>query len=55
LFNLPGCKRDTNQNYTKDFISPQLEWLYSRTVTTINAGADKEKQEPLYTVGGNAN
>jgi hypothetical protein len=36
------------------FISPQLEWPESR-VTTTNAGEDLVKQEPLYTVGGDAN
>jgi uncharacterized protein (DUF2164 family) len=40
---------------TVDFISPQLEWPYSRGMTTTNAGKDTEKQEPLYAVGGNAN
>jgi hypothetical protein len=33
----------------------QLEWLYSRIKTTTNAGKNAAKQEPLYTVGGNAN
>jgi hypothetical protein len=56
VFNFPGYKRDTNQSYSKyDFISPQLEWPYSRAKTTTNAGKDVVKQEPLYTVGGNAN
>jgi hypothetical protein len=36
------------------FISPQLEWPESRVATT-NAGEDLVKQEPLYTVGGDAN
>jgi hypothetical protein len=30
------------------------EWLYSRVITTTNAGKDAAKQEPLYAVGGNA-
>jgi hypothetical protein len=38
-----------------DFISPQLEWPESRVTTTINAGEDMVKQEPLYTAGWNAN
>jgi hypothetical protein len=52
--NFPWCKRDANQNNI-DFISPPLEWPYSRAVTTTNAGEDVTEQEPLYTVGGNAN
>jgi hypothetical protein len=37
------------------FILPQLEWPYSRVITTTNAGQDAVKQEPLYIVGENAN
>jgi hypothetical protein len=37
------------------FISPQLEWSYSRAVTTTNAGKNAAEEEPFYTVGGNAN
>jgi hypothetical protein len=36
-------------------LTSQLEWLYSRTITATNAGNDKVKQEPFYTVCGNAN
>jgi hypothetical protein len=32
-----------------------LEQPSSRTKTALNAGEDAVKQEPLYTVGGNAN
>jgi hypothetical protein len=39
---------------TLDFISPQLEWQYSRVIPTTNAEEDVGKQEPLYTAGGNA-
>jgi hypothetical protein len=38
-------KRNANQNST-DFISTQLEWPYSRAITTTNAGEDVVKQEP---------
>jgi hypothetical protein len=38
----------------RDFISPQLEWSYSRAITT-NTGEDTAKQKSFYTVGGNAN
>jgi hypothetical protein len=37
-----------------DSILPQLEWPYSRVITT-NSGKEVPKQEPLCTVGGNAN
>jgi hypothetical protein len=53
VFNFLGNKRDANQNNT--YISPQLGWPYSRAITTLNAGKDVVKQEPIYTVGGNAN
>jgi hypothetical protein len=36
---------------TLRFHSPQLEWPYSRAITTTNAGEDGAKQEPLYTAG----
>ena len=43
-------------------IKPQLgtishwsEWLISKCLQTLNAGAGVEKMEPSYTVGGNAN
>ena len=32
----------------------QSEWLLSKSLQTINAGADVEKREPSYTVGGNS-
>jgi hypothetical protein len=32
-----------------------LEWLSSRTQTTINVGEDVEKKEPSYTAGRNVN
>jgi hypothetical protein len=38
-----------------DFISPNLEWPYSRKVTTLNSTADVAKEEHLHTVGGDAN
>jgi hypothetical protein len=38
-----------------DFISLQMKLPYSRAITIINAGEDVAKQEPLYTVVGNAN
>jgi hypothetical protein len=38
-----------------EFILPDLEWPQSRAITTLNAGEDAAKQEPLHTVGGNAN
>jgi hypothetical protein len=41
MFNFPGYKRDVNQNYS-DFMSPQLEWPYSRVKTT-NAGESAAK------------
>jgi hypothetical protein len=37
------------------FISHLLEWPYSRAISITNAGKDVAKQEPFYTVGGNAN
>jgi hypothetical protein len=40
---------------TLNFISPQIEWLYSKAKATINAGEDVAKQELLYTISGNAN
>jgi hypothetical protein len=39
----------------KDFISSQLEWPYSRAITTTNAGEDMAKQEPFYIIGWNVN
>jgi hypothetical protein len=59
VFKFPGYKRAANQKSCKskqhlDFISRQLEWPESMVITT-NAGDDMEKQEPLYTAGGNAN
>jgi hypothetical protein len=47
--------RDLQIKTTLRFHSPQLEWPYSRKITTTNAGEDVMKQEPLYTVGENAN
>jgi hypothetical protein len=37
-----------------DFFSPYLEWPYPRAIRTITADENAKKQEPLYTVGGNA-
>ena len=31
------------------------EWLLSKSLQTINVGESREKREPSYTVGGNAN
>jgi hypothetical protein len=39
---------------TLDPISPQSEWLSSRTPPTTN-GEDARRKEPSYTVGENAN
>jgi hypothetical protein len=36
-------------------MSQQLEWPYSRAIITTNVGEDVVKQEPLYSVGKNAN
>ena len=36
-------------------ITRQSEWLWSKSLQTINAGEGVEKREPSYTVGGNAN
>ena len=33
----------------------QPEWPSSKSLQTIHAGADVEKREPYYTVGGNVN
>jgi hypothetical protein len=53
VFNFPGYKRNANQNYTKISSDPVRITVQSKTKT--NAGEDPVKQEPLYTVGGNAN
>jgi hypothetical protein len=55
VFNFPDYKRHANQNYTKISSQPQLEWPYSRAITTTNAGEDVTKQEALYNVDGNVN
>ena len=36
-------------------ISPQSEWLRSKSLQAINAGEGVEKREPSYTVAGNIN
>jgi hypothetical protein len=53
VFNFPVYKRCKSKLHLY-FISPQLEWPYSRAITT-NAGEIAAKQEPSYTVGGYAN
>ena len=40
---------------TMRYLSHQSEWLLSRKLQTINAGAGAKKREPSYTVGGSAN
>jgi hypothetical protein len=50
VFNIPGYKK-CKLKLHDDFISPQLEWSNSMAMTTTNV----VKQEPLYTIGGNAN
>jgi hypothetical protein len=54
VFNFPGYENRCKSKQHLDFILSQLEWQYSRARTT-NAGEDAAKQEPLYTVGRNAN
>lgn len=39
---------------TGDFFPPQSEWLLSRKYVTVNASADREKEENIHTVGGKA-
>jgi hypothetical protein len=39
----------------QDSISLLLEWLPSKTQTTINVGKDEKKKEPSCTFGGNVN
>jgi hypothetical protein len=50
VLNLPGYKRDANQNYTK-ISSPQLEWSCSMVITTTNAGKDVAKRNPYTLLG----
>ena len=40
---------------TMRYLSHQSEWLLSRKLQTINAGAGAKKREHSYTVGGSAN
>ena len=47
--------RELQIKTTMRYHSPQLEWLLSKNLQTINAGEGVEKREPSYTVGGNAN
>ena len=42
-------------NETWFTISPQSEWLLSKSLQKINAGEGAEKRELSYAVGGNAN
>jgi hypothetical protein len=44
VFNFSDYKRHKSKQHL-DFISPQLKWPSSRTITT-NAGEDVVKQEP---------
>jgi hypothetical protein len=46
--------KESKSKLHQDFILPQLEWPYLRAITT-KVGEDAVKQEPLYTVVGNAN
>ena len=47
--------REMQIKTTMRYISPQSEWLRSKSLQAINAGEGVEKREPSYTVGGNAN
>jgi hypothetical protein len=55
MLNIPGHKKNANQNNTGDFTSLLLERLASRTQTTTNVGEDVGKKEPSYTADGNVN
>ena len=47
--------REMQINTTMRYISPQSEWLRSKSLQAINAGEGVEKREPYYAVGRNAN
>ena len=47
--------REMQIKTTMSTISHQSQWLRSKSLQAINAGEGVEKQEPSYTVGGNAN
>jgi hypothetical protein len=45
--------KNKNQNYIQ--VQPQPELLSSSKQKTTNAGEDRQKKGPLFTVGGNVN